>query len=74
MSVIIDALLRLSSLASTEIRLQTVDLSAEAEQIAGDLQRQEPSRTVRFDIQRPLQARGDRDLIHAVLQELMKNA
>ncbi|MGP7998915.1 MAG: hypothetical protein ACLPKI_16595 [Streptosporangiaceae bacterium] len=72
--MIIDALLRLSSLASTEIRLQTVDLSAEAEQIAGDLQRQEPSRTVRFDIQRPLQARGDRDLIHAVLQELMKNA
>ena len=74
MSVIIDALLRLSRLASTEIRLQTIDLSAEAEQIAGDLQRQEPRRTVRFDIQRSLRARGDRDLVHAILQELIENA
>jgi len=74
MSAIIDALLRLSGLARTEIRLQTVDLSAEAEQIAGDLQRQEPSRTVRFDIQQPMQARGDRDLIRTVLQELIGNA
>jgi PAS domain S-box-containing protein len=38
MSAIIDALLRLSGLARTEIRLETIDLSAEAERIAGDLE------------------------------------
>jgi light-regulated signal transduction histidine kinase (bacteriophytochrome) len=74
MSAIIDGLLRLSRLASTEIHLQTVNLSAEAEQIGGDLQRQEPHRNVRFDIQGSVQARGDRHLTRAVLQELIENA
>ncbi len=74
MSSLIENLLRLSQLARANMYLQTVDLSAEIEDIAGDLQREEPGRNVRFTIQRPVQVRADPALIRTVLHNLVGNA
>jgi PAS domain S-box-containing protein len=74
MSVLIDDLLNLSRITRAALHLQTVDLSAEVEDIAGQLQRQEPGRDVHFRIQRLVQVRADPALIRTVLQNLMANA
>jgi PAS domain S-box-containing protein len=74
MSSLIENLLRLSQLARANMYVQTLDLSAEIEDIAGDLQREEPGRNVRFTIQRPVQVRADPALIRTVLQNLVGNA
>ena len=74
MSGVIDALLQISRLGHAQLRLQVVDLSGEVDQITEELQRGEPRRNVRFDIQRPIQARADRALIHDILQNLVQNS
>lgn len=74
MATLIDDLLQLSRVLRSEIHLETVDLGAEAERIAADLQRQGPERSVHFVIQRPVQVRADHALIRTVLQNLLENA
>ena len=74
MEQLIDDLLNLSRVARAELHPQTVDLSAEVAQIAEELQRAEPDRSVHFTIQRPVQAQADRTLIRTVLQNLVDNA
>jgi PAS domain S-box-containing protein len=74
MSTLIEDMLRLSRLARAEVHLQDVDLGAEAARIADSLQREQPGRSVRFTIQRPVPARADAVLIRAVLQNLLENA
>ena len=74
MSKIIDAMLLLSRLPRTQVRPQTVDLSAQVGQIAEQLQLEEPHRHVRFEIQHPVQARADPALIHVILENLVENA
>ncbi len=74
MLTLIDELLSLSRLSRADLVLEPVDLGAEAAQIAGELQRQEPGRRVRFAIQRPVWASADRALIRTVLQNLLDNA
>jgi len=74
MAMLIDALLDLSRVSRAEINLQTVDLGAEANQIAGQLQRSGPDRRVRFVIQQPVWALADPTLIGTVLQNLLDNA
>ena len=74
MGQLIDYLLQLSRVSRAELRLQPVDLGAEAAQIAEDLQRQEPRRRVCFTIEKPVQALADRRLIHTVLENLLDNA
>jgi PAS domain S-box-containing protein len=74
MATLIDSLLHLSRVARAELRLEQVDLGAEAAAVAGELQRQEPGRRVRFTIARPVPARADRSLIRTVLQNLLGNA
>jgi signal transduction histidine kinase len=74
MAKLIDALLDLSRVSRAEINLQTVDLGAEANQIAEELQRSAPDRGVRFVIQQPVWALADPTLIGTVLQNLMDNA
>jgi signal transduction histidine kinase len=74
MAKLIDALLDLSRVSRTEINLQTVDLGAEANQIAEELQRSGPDRGVRFIIQQPVWALADPTLIGTVLQNLLDNA
>jgi signal transduction histidine kinase len=56
------------------MHLHTVDLSAEIDDIAGQLQREEPGRDVRFFIQRPVQVRADPSLIRTVMRNLVENA
>src|ERR1700727_2094918 len=74
MSALIEDLLRLSSVTDAPLRLQTVDLGAEADDFAGHLQREEPGREVRFRIQRPVPVRADPTLIREVLENLVGNA
>lgn len=74
MGQLIDYLLQLSRVSRAELRLQPVDLGAEAARIAEDLQRQEPRRRVCFTIEKPVQALADRQLIRTVLQNLLDNA
>lgn len=73
MTTLIDDLLQLSRVLRSEVHLETVDLSAEVTRIAEDLQRGS-DRSVRFIIERPVQARADRALIRTVLQNLLENA
>jgi signal transduction histidine kinase len=74
MGELIDALLRLARLSRAEVRLQPVDLGAEAAAVAAELQASEPRRRVRFTIQQPAWALVDRQLIRTVLQNLLDNA
>jgi signal transduction histidine kinase len=74
MARLIDDLLRLSRVLRAPMHLQAVDLGAEVAQIAADLQRGEPGRSVRFVIQRPVEVQADRTLIRTVLENLVGNA
>jgi signal transduction histidine kinase len=74
MTQLIDDLLNLARVSRAEIRVQAVDLGAEAACIAEELQHQQPDRQVRFTIRRPAWARADPTLIRTVLQNLLDNA
>ena len=74
MSALIEDLLHLSRSTRAPMHLQRIDLSAEVEDIAGQLQLQEPGRDVHFTIQRLVQVRADPTLIRTVLQNLVENA
>ncbi|MCS0631189.1 PAS domain S-box protein [Telluria mixta] len=74
MAQLIDDLLTLSRLSRTEIRRETVDLSAIARSIAGELRALEPQREVEFVIEEGVTAHGDARLLRAVLENLLGNA
>lgn len=74
MSALIEDMLRLSRLARAEVSLQVVDLGAQVALIADRLQREQPGRSVRFVIQRPVRACADVLLVQVALQNLVENA
>jgi PAS domain S-box-containing protein len=74
MARLIDELLRLSRGTRAGIYLEPVDLGAEANEIAAELQRLEPGRRVRFSIKQPVWVTADRSLILVALQNLLGNA
>jgi len=74
MSILIEDLLTLAQTTRATMHLQTIDLSAETDDIAGELQHQEPDRDVRFIIQRPVKVRAEPALIRIVLRNLVENA
>jgi PAS domain S-box-containing protein len=74
MARLIDDLLHLSGLSRAQMHLQSVDLGAEANRIAEELQRDGPERRIDFVIQRPVWALADLTLIRTVLQNLLDNA
>jgi len=74
MTQLIDDLLNLARVSRAKIRLQVLDLGAEAADIAAELQRQGPDRHVHFTIQQPALATADPTLIRTVLQNLLENA
>jgi len=74
MNLLIDTLLNFSHLAHTELQRETVDLSAVAHEVAGDLQHAEPGRTVTFRIEDGITVHGDKNLLRVVLGNLMGNA
>lgn len=74
MNSLIESLLDIARLARAPLQCQMIDLSQLANQIAGNLHRQQPSRTVTFDIQPDLVAQADPQLIRTVLENLLGNA
>ncbi|MFC1708001.1 GAF domain-containing protein [Planctomycetota bacterium] len=74
MGRLIDGLLKLSRLTRVEMQQQTVDLSELARKIADQLQRDEPERQVDFGIAAGITALGDRALLDAALENLLRNA
>ncbi len=74
MAQLIDDLLNLSRVARAEMRQQRVNLSQMAEDIAADLQKAEPDRRVRLQIQPDLMAKGDDRLLRLVMENLLGNA
>ena len=74
MGTMIDELLRLSRVSRAELHLDQIDMSDLARQIAAELQTAEPGRRVEFAIADGLTARGDRELVRSVLENLLGNA
>ena len=74
MGHLIDDLLQLARLGRTEIRSESVDLSALAQGIAARLQASHPTRTIEFMIAPGLHCEGDARLLEIVLTNLFDNA
>ena len=74
MAQLLDDLQQLSRVSRAEIDLRPVDIGAEAARIAGELQREDADRCVRFTIQQPAWALADGRLVRTILQNLLDNA
>jgi PAS domain S-box-containing protein len=74
MGALIDGLLTLSRLTRREMRMQPVDMSSHARDILEVLAAQEPSRRVDVKIADGLRVAADRDLLRAILENLLGNA
>lgn len=74
MGWLIDDLLKLSRLTRAEMRLETVDLSAQAESILKLLQQREPDRSVTWEIAPNLTVHGDAALLRVLMENLLENA
>ena len=74
MGRLIDELLGLARVTRAELRIQDIDLSTMAEEIASTLGRAEPARKARWEIEKGILVRGDRELIAIALQNLLANA
>jgi len=74
MSELIDELLTLSRVATSEMRQETVDLSALAREVAEELQQREPHRQVELLIREGAVVEGDPTLLRVVMGNLLSNA
>ncbi len=74
MAQLIDDLLSLSRVTRASVDHAPVDLSAIAQTIAGDLQREQPERRAHFSITPGLVVRGDARLLRIALANLLNNA
>ncbi len=74
MSELIADILSLSRVSREEMHSETIDMTALARIIAGELRRQEPERKVKLMISDNLSAYGDRRLMYLVLENLLRNA
>ncbi len=74
METLIGDLLRLSEISQRTIKLVEVDLSALAQNVANELQAEEPGRKVQWHIEPGMAARGDAGLLRILLANLLGNA
>src|SRR5256714_3168934 len=74
MGLLIDDLLSLARMARTDIRKETVDLSALAHSVAAALQEVQPERRIDFRIGHHLEGAADPRLMRVVLENLLGNA
>ncbi len=74
MGLLIDDLLNLSRLSRTEMHRQSLDISALARSIAGDLQKAQPERQIELRIEKGLKTTADPGLLRVVLENLLSNA
>lgn len=74
MDKLIEDLLKLSRLSRSDIQRSEIDLSNIAQQIASELTRSEPNRTVEFAISPGVAANCDERLLRVVIDNLLRNA
>jgi PAS domain S-box-containing protein len=74
MAQLIDDMLKLSRVTRSELRLETVGLSAMAHAVLDELQRTQPERQVDCVIAEGIVTKGDTQLLRAVLENLLGNA
>jgi PAS domain S-box-containing protein len=74
MAELIDDLLNLSRVSRGKMRLETVNLSAMARNIAAELQQAEPQRRVDLVVAEGMVVNGDSGLLKAALENLIGNA
>jgi len=74
MERLIDDLLQISRVSRADLNKENIDLSAMAEEILTTLQNEEPDRQVKWKVEKGLLARGDRTLLHVMLENLLNNA
>jgi PAS domain S-box-containing protein len=74
MGDLIDALLELSRSTRGDMRHDSVDLSALADQVVNELIRSEPERRVSISVASDLKACGDARMLEALLRNLLSNA
>jgi len=74
MSALIDELLDLSRVSRGPMKCESVDLSAQVQALADQLQAEQPGRTVHFSIQPGVRAEGDPRLLAIALENLLRNA
>ncbi len=73
MAQLTDDLVNHSRLYRQEMHCESVDLSATARAIASELQNSHPERRVEFVVENDLVAEGDRQMLKAVLENLLGN-
>ena len=74
MGLLIDDLLNLSRLSRTEMHRQSLDISALACSVVGDLQKAQPGRQIELRIEKGLKTTADPGLLRVVLENLLSNA
>ena len=74
MALLIDDLLDLSRVTRSSLTRQMVDLSAQAREIAAEIEKSQPDRRVRFVVADGLAVRGDPRLLRVMLENLLGNA
>ncbi len=74
MQDLVDAMLMLAGLGTREMRFTQVDLSAQAEGIAAALERKDPVRKIRWEIEGGIILHADKRLVAVLLENLMNNA
>ena len=71
---LIDELLTLSRIVRAPLRIESVDLSGLAREIAAELQADDPTRRVQWNIPSMIPAQGDPELLATALRHLLGNA
>lgn len=74
MGLLIDDLLMLARVSRSKLTRTTVNISQLATDIAKNLNEQEPERTVQFNIEPDMKAKGDQQLLAIVIENLLTNA
>ena len=74
LAALIDAMLTLSRLTRREIRAERVNLGTLARSVADSLRAAEPERQASILLPAKLEARGDREMLRVVMENLLGNA
>jgi signal transduction histidine kinase len=74
MGELIDDMLQLSAVSRSEIRSELVNLSDLAQTVFATLKEQQPGRQVEISVKNGITTKGDKKLLHIVLENLIGNA
>jgi PAS domain S-box-containing protein len=74
MERLIDDLLQISRVSRADLNKENINLSTMAEDILNTLHNEEPQRQIKWQVEKGLLAKGDKTLLHAMLQNLLGNA